>query len=722
MQVAGKLKHDPQSDRELAASLPLYAASLVVTLAGIGAVGVTISSNMWLPAFALLTVLGHAVSLALRRARVPAETVFYPVMVFGSILVLQQLVTGGMVAGLDLGIAGQTMDMSTAAVVGSLAVIRCFTLVTDSTLLFSPVPTITMLALVGSANLNAEVPIFFGLFLLGSLFITGYEAHLRRMRRLNRQPGPVLFHLLTSWGMTLGVAVVALLFPLLVQPVLGQFSPFNIPGMNRFRPLTNFTQLSNQRASVGQGPINLSPAPVFNVFTAEGGRLRTAVFSSYSGRDWRSGLSDQQTEDNSERTVVDPPIPGLDPSVTYTRYLHESRPYPDLRRSVAQREVAQRFVTLGPSSQGIPGLGHIRELHYPHQYIYRHLNGCLSGTAHVSSGKTFDVVSTVIEPQPDELRTAEPVSRDTFLNQETLELPQTTRPVQELARRVTGRLQNNYDKVQAILEYIEKNCTYTLQEEVTPPGEDAAAYYLFNTRRGACDLAATAAAVMCRSVDIPARVAVGYVMEEPLPQGGGFLVRQEHAHMWTEVYFPGYGWIPFDAAPPIASIKDHPLQVLWYRITGLFSKIGGGGLDALLLVVVVLGTLALIASWFYTRLRMSWERGARRRRLAGQSAPAAVAVTYEMALAELSRKGWSRPGWMTASEFRDSLRAEWTDHPEAVRAFEELTALFERALYGDQASAADRDAAERARQRLRAAAPRRPKPRPRLAPAPEGAG
>lgn len=709
MQAAGKLNRERATERELSAALPLYAASLVVTLSGVGAVGVTISSPLWLPLFALLTIIGHGVSILLRRARVPAETVFYPVMVFGSILVLQQLVSGGMSGGMDLGIAGQGMDMSTAMVVGSLAVIRCFTLVTDSTLLFSPVPTITMLALVGSANVNAEVPIFFGLFLLGSLFITGYEAHLRRMRKLNRAPGPLIFHLLAAWAMALGVALAAIVFPVLVQPVLGQFSPFNLPGMNRLRAATNFTQLNNQRAAVGQGPINLSPAPVFNVYAPEGGRLRTAVFSSYSGRDWRSGHYDQPVETESFEPAEVTPYPGSSGRPQYFHYVHRFRPHKELQHPVPEREVTQRVVTLAPNSHGIPALGQIKELRYPNRFVSLHPSGCVSGSGHISSGKSFEVVSSIIEPTEQQLRSAPPVSRDTFMNQETLELPQTTRPVQELARRITSGLTNNYDRVRAILDYIEENCQYTLQEEITPPGEDAAAYYLFKTRRGACDLATTAAAVMARSVGIPARVAVGYMMEEPLPEGNGFLVRQEHAHMWAEIYFPGYGWLPFDAAPPIATIRDHPLQVLWYRVTSLFSKIGGGGLDAVLLVIVVLGTGALAVSWLYARLRARWERGARLRRLSGSSTPAAVAVTYETALSELARKGWERPGWMTPSEYLAQQRRDWSDQPDAVAALAELTAVFERALYADQASDADRAAAERARQRLRSVT-RRPKP------------
>ena len=80
--------------KDLREALPLYAASLVVTLAGIGAVGVTLTTSGWMPLWALLAVMGHGASLGLRYARVNPETIFYPVMLFGSVVIVQQSLTG----------------------------------------------------------------------------------------------------------------------------------------------------------------------------------------------------------------------------------------------------------------------------------------------------------------------------------------------------------------------------------------------------------------------------------------------------------------------------------------------------------------------------------------------------------------------------------------------------------------------------------------------------
>jgi hypothetical protein len=84
----------------------------------------------------------------------------------------------------------------------------------------------------------------------------------------------------------------------------------------------------------------------------------------------------------------------------------------------------------------------------------------------------------------------------------------------------------------------------------TPPGEDTVDYFLFEGKRGFFDYHASAMAVMLRVVGVPARLAVGFVIEESDVQGDGtYLVRDRNAYTWTEVFFPTYGWIPFNPSP-----------------------------------------------------------------------------------------------------------------------------------------------------------------------------
>src|SRR4051812_38250700 len=210
-----------EGERDLVDAVPLYLASLIVTLTAVGAVGVSIPQAAWSPIWVGITVVGHALSLLLRRLRLPAESVFYPVMAIGSVVLIQLCLVGSPLLGLDQPLSQMPIDMATAVLIATLSVLRTFTLTTNASLLFSSVPAITMLALVGSSNPNAEVPLFFGVLILSSLLLTTYEAHLRRVRLTGQAPLPILFLLLPTCSVPLLMAFVALLFPFLVQTVIG---------------------------------------------------------------------------------------------------------------------------------------------------------------------------------------------------------------------------------------------------------------------------------------------------------------------------------------------------------------------------------------------------------------------------------------------------------------------------------------------------------------------
>ena len=72
---------------------------------------------------------------------------------------------------------------------------------------------------------------------------------------------------------------------------------------------------------------------------------------------------------------------------------------------------------------------------------------------------------------------------------------------------------------------------------------------------GYCEQFAAAMAVMARSLDIPARVAIGFLKPEQV--GPDTWVYSAHdLHAWPELYFPGAGWVRFEPTPPAAR-RDH---------------------------------------------------------------------------------------------------------------------------------------------------------------------
>ncbi len=94
-----------------------------------------------------------------------------------------------------------------------------------------------------------------------------------------------------------------------------------------------------------------------------------------------------------------------------------------------------------------------------------------------------------------------------------------------------------------------------------PKGEDPALYFLFNSRVGYCEYFASAMGEMVRGLGIPVRLVSGYgpgtsqaPREESLAGNTAIrltpsLIRASDAHSWVEVFFPSYGWIPFEPTP-----------------------------------------------------------------------------------------------------------------------------------------------------------------------------
>jgi len=108
-----------------------------------------------------------------------------------------------------------------------------------------------------------------------------------------------------------------------------------------------------------------------------------------------------------------------------------------------------------------------------------------------------------------------------------------------------------YDQAKAIESwFIEKGrFTYTLSPPKTPVGVRPLDYFLFDSKKGFCQDFSTAMNVMLRTLGIPSRQMSGFsagVLDDKTRQ---HFVNAVEAHSWVEVFFPGYGWLPFEPTP-----------------------------------------------------------------------------------------------------------------------------------------------------------------------------
>lgn len=117
--------------------------------------------------------------------------------------------------------------------------------------------------------------------------------------------------------------------------------------------------------------------------------------------------------------------------------------------------------------------------------------------------------------------------------------------VRDLARNITHGSTNMYDAATMLEDYLH-TYKYSLQNPNPPADQDAISWFLFTQKQGFCTYFASAMAMMARSLGMPARVVAGYATGSLDAQSAGYIVRGTQSHVWTQIYFGGYGWINFE--------------------------------------------------------------------------------------------------------------------------------------------------------------------------------
>ncbi|CAM4194191.1 DUF4129 domain-containing protein [Paenibacillus alkaliterrae] len=185
--------------------------------------------------------------------------------------------------------------------------------------------------------------------------------------------------------------------------------------------------------------------------------------------------------------------------------------------------------------------------------------------------KAYSLTSSVPVLDEAALRSSQagwPGSANAARNAFYLQLPDTLPArVKELAEEVTSEGTNDYDRAKLLEAYLQLNYSYNNkpdESKLTGTSVDFVDRFLFELQEGYCDYFSTSMAVMARSLGLPARWVKGfapgalpvsaygppeeYMGEELNPTGAGtYTVRNSDAHSWVEIYFEGFGWIPFEA-------------------------------------------------------------------------------------------------------------------------------------------------------------------------------
>jgi len=160
---------------------------------------------------------------------------------------------------------------------------------------------------------------------------------------------------------------------------------------------------------------------------------------------------------------------------------------------------------------------------------------------------TYTAYSVLEDPPADSLRAAPDANPETA--EAYLQLPGLPLRIAALADSLTRDLENDYDRARAIESWLKTEFEYTLDLPATA-AETSLDYFLFERKAGHCQYFSTAMSIMLRTLGIPTREVTGFLGGEWNEVGGFMSVTQNAAHAWTEVWFPGWGWVTFDPTPP----------------------------------------------------------------------------------------------------------------------------------------------------------------------------
>ncbi len=161
----------------------------------------------------------------------------------------------------------------------------------------------------------------------------------------------------------------------------------------------------------------------------------------------------------------------------------------------------------------------------------------------------YQVTSYVSTADKATLRKASPVY-PAYIKTKYLQLPSNLpQRVRDKARQVAGDKATAYEKAETIESWLRTTYRYSTVVKTPPAGRDPVDYFLFDLKEDFCEYFASSMVVMLREVGVPARLVEGYTTGSFDPTIGKYVVREQNAHAWVEVYFSGYGWIEFEPTP-----------------------------------------------------------------------------------------------------------------------------------------------------------------------------
>lgn len=691
-------------------SLWLYLAGLCVTLSGLYAVNYGLDDQN----FALLSygmaICGYAVSYVLRLLRVPVQAVQVPLIVCLGLVFVAGISSEQGIGWFAPPGAVEDRAKSLQLVFVYIALVHTFVLSSDAVVLFACVPCMTMLALVSTQTAEPQVQNAFIVFIAASTFLMIHENYLRSRQAMMLGRSPSRERRLFGGQLQLAAFCVAsslILANFVAVPIRavgqtiflpGTITPLNTNNASNAAKKNSTPVVVNERSSIDLtgGAVTESTTPLLRVASNRGLYWRGSTFDYYTGRTFEmhtgeaSNLTPTKDSNSTESggagffsgTIRN----GFD---DLARFQIPTSPYelPDSEMTGSQ-ECLQRVVVLNGTVTSLYGAGKVKEARVRLQRLQIDDAGEMKLYDRLITNNGYVALSQVPDDDPDHLAKASSnpkdvpeVIRGIYLQKHPDSQPDSA-VLANLATQITKGKTNNYEKAEAIREYIANNCNYNLQVAPAPKDKDVVEYFLTEAHEGYCDRFAAAMTVLCRYAGIPTRLASGFLAGD-IEKDGTYTVREKHKHLWTEVFFPKIGWVPFDATDGSKDVTDRSAKAKGKDGNFLAWLTSHGWLPPLL-GLLALGMLAyVLKNELWGRLR--WGRTAQGGLSRLSPTNIAVIEAYTAACALLAKRGLPRPEAMTPEEYRREVDAKTVSDLKAVRdSMLTLTGLHRRFRYGPE--------------------------------------
>ena len=271
---------------------------------------------------------------------------------------------------------------------------------------------------------------------------------------------------------------------------------------------------------LGQAP-NLGDRVIMTVQSGAGHFWRAVTYDFYTGAGWRTTETDK-----ADKVTL----------------------------ATADRErFDARFDIVVPHSNILFAANEPQKADVPYQFYTgqdRSYSTSLHALNRSQAAGEYTVTSLVSVADKQTLRRA-PATYPDYIKQKYLQLPSTMpQRVKDLAHKLLDNIPNAYDRAEVLETYLRSPpYQYSPQVKATPPGRDPVDYFLFDLKQDFCEYFASAMVVMLREVGVPARLVEGFSTGSFDAATLEYVVREQDAHAWVEVYVPQYGWIEFEPTP-----------------------------------------------------------------------------------------------------------------------------------------------------------------------------